>query len=143
MTYSSNCRVVFGVDRPVLPDRCYFVALPRCERSFLVDYSDAAVKSPQVAPPGGGVIHAESTSNRAESLWALPDGDLCQRFLAEIRRYSPDMPEPRFARAYRWKEAVCLMPSGALAALAQARRSLPEQVRGLALAGDYMHMPSV
>ncbi|MCY3940796.1 MAG: FAD-dependent oxidoreductase [Gammaproteobacteria bacterium] len=143
VTYSSNCRVVFGVDRPVLPDKCYFVALPRREGSFVVDYSDAAVKSPQVAVPGGGVIHVESASTRAESLSALPDADLCRRFLAEIRRYSPDMPEPRFARAYRWKEAVCLMPGGALTALAEARRSLPKQVRGLALAGDYMHMPSV
>ena len=142
VTYSSTCRMVFGVDRPVLLDRCYFVALPRREGSFLVDYSDAAIKSPQVVQ-SGGLIHAESTSGRAESLSALPDADLCQHFLAEIRRYSPAMPEPRFARVYRWKEAVCLMPSGALAAIARARRSLPEQVRGLALAGDYTHMPSV
>lgn len=142
VTYSSNCRVVFGVDRPVLPDRCYFVALPRREGSFLVDYSDAAVKFPPVAP-SGRLIHAESASDRAEELSALSDAELCQRFLAEIRRYSPDMPDPRFARAYRWKEAVCLMPGGALTALARARRSLPEQVRGLALAGEYMHMPSV
>ena len=142
VTYSSNCRVVFGVDRPVLPDRCYFVALPRREGSFLVDYSDAAVKSPRVVT-SGGLIHAESTRDRAESLSALPDADLCNVFLAEIRRWSPDMPEPRFARVYRWKEAVCLMPGGALNAIAQVRRSLPEQVRGLALAGDYTHMPSV
>ena len=142
VTYSSSCRAVFGVDRPVLPDQCYFVALPRREGSFLVDYSDASVKSPQVAP-SGGLIHAEAAGSRAEFLSALPDGDLCRRFLAEIRRYSPEMPEPRFARAYRWKEAVCLMPSGVLAGLPRARRSLPEQIRGLALAGDYMHMPSV
>lgn len=144
ITYSSNCRMVFGVDRPVLPDRCYMVALPRSEGSFLVDYSDAIVKSPQVAPPsGGGLIHAESASDRAESLSALPDEDLRRRFLAEIRRYSPDMPEPRLARVYRWKEAVCLAPGGAMTAVARARRTLPEQVRGLALAGDYMHMPTV
>lgn len=143
VTYSSTCRVVFGVDRPVLPDQCYFVALPRREGSFVVDYSDAAVKSPHVAPPGGGVIHVESAGSRAETLSAFPDEDLCRRLLAEIRRYSPDMPEPRFARAYRWKEAVCLMPQGTMTALDQARRSLPKQVRGLALAGEYMHMPSV
>lgn len=142
VTYSSSCRVVFGVDRPVLPDRSYFVGLPRREASFLVDYSDAAVKSPQVAP-SGGVVHAESASAHAESLSDLPDAELCRRFLAEIRRYSPNMPEPRFARVYRWKEAVCLMPGGALTAIARARRSLPEHVRGLALAGDYMHIPSV
>ena len=142
VTYSSSCRVVFGVDRPVLPDRSYFVALPRREASFLVDYSDAVVKSPQVAQ-SGRLIHAEAASGHAEVLSALPDGELCRRFLAEIRRYSPKMPEPRFARVYRWKEAACLMPAGALTALAGARRSLPEHVRGLALAGDYMHVPSV
>ena len=142
ITYSSNCRVVFGVDRPVLPDSCYFVALPRREGSFLVDYSDAAVKSPAAVPRGeGGLIHAESASDHAELLSGLPDADLFRRFLAEIRRYSPEMPEPRFARAYRWKEAVCLMPGGALTAVADG--GLPQQVRGLALAGEYMHMPSV
>ncbi len=144
VTYSSNCRVVFGVDRPVLPDRCYFVALPRREGSFLVDYSDAVVKSPQVASAhAAGVIHAEAASGRAESLSALPDAELRRLFLAEIRRYSPEMPEPRFARVYRWKEAVCLMPGGALTAIDRTRRGLPERVRGLALAGEYTHMPSV
>jgi len=142
VTYSSTCRVVFGVDRPTLRDGCYFVALPRREESFIVSYSDAAVKSPQVAP-SGGLIHAESASDRAESLAQLPDADLRQRFVDEIRRYSPGMQEPRFARVYRWKEAVCLMPGGALTAIARARGSLPKQVRGLALAGDYMHIPSV
>ena len=144
VTYSSTCRVVFGADRPVLPDQCYFAALPRREGSFLVDYSDAAVKSPQVASARpGGVIHAEAAGDRAASLSALSDADIRQRFLAEIRRYSPDMPEPWFARVYRWKEAVCLMPGGSLTAIGRARRGLPKQVRGLALAGDYTHMPSV
>ena len=144
VTYSSNCRVVFGVDRQVLPDQCFSVALPRCEGSFLAGYSDAAVKSPDVASGlPGGLIHAESTSEKAESLSALPDAELRRRFLAEIRRYSPDMPEPRFARVYRWKEAVCLMPGGALTAVFRAQGRLQGQVRGLALAGEYTHMPSV
>ncbi len=144
VTYSSNCRVAFGVDGPVLPDRCWFVTLPRREGSFLVDCSDATVKSPQVASGfPGSVIHAECASARAEYLSALPDGEVRQRFLAEIRRFLPDMPEPRFARVYRWKEAVCLMPGGALTAIDRARRSLPDHVRGLALAGEYTHVPSV
>ena len=145
VTYSSICRMVFGVDRPVLPDRCYFAALPRREGSFLADYSDAVVKSPQVASalPGRRLIHAESISDGTGSLSALPDKELRQRFLAEIRRYSPDMPEPQFARVYRWNEAVCLMPGGAMKAIDKARRSLPAHVRGLALAGDYTHIPSV
>lgn len=51
VTYSSNCRVVFGVDRSVLPDKCYSVMFPRRQGSFLVGYSDAAVKSPEISPP--------------------------------------------------------------------------------------------
>ncbi len=35
------------------------------------------------------------------------------------------------------------MPGGSLTAIGRARRGLPKQVRGLALAGDYTHMPSV
>lgn len=35
------------------------------------------------------------------------------------------------------------MPSGVLTALDRVRRDLPKRVRGLALAGEYMHMPSV
>lgn len=143
VTYSSGCRAVFGVDRPTLPHGCYSVMFPRRERSFLVGYSDAAVKSPAVAPPGMGLIHAEAASNRADVLSALSEPDLHARILAEIGRFTPAMPEPRFARTYRWKEAVCLMPPGALTALDRLRRDLPKAIRGLALAGEYMQMPSV
>ncbi len=35
------------------------------------------------------------------------------------------------------------MPPGALTALDRLRRDLPKAIRGLALAGEYMQMPSV
>ena len=89
------------------------------------------------------LIHAEAASNRADTLSALSDLDLHARFLAEIGRFTPAMPDPRFARTYRWKEAVCLMPPGALTALDRLRRDLPKAIGGLALAGEYMHLPSV
>ena len=53
------------------------------------------------------------------------------------------MPEPRFARVYRWKEAASLVSGGALTALFRPQGRLQGQVRGLALAGEYTHMPSV
>lgn len=143
VTYSSTCRMVFGVQRPTLPDRCYSLSLPSREGTFLVGYSDAAVKSPGVAPTGAGLIHAESTSEQAGPLSALSDGDVRSRMLKEIRRYTPDMPEPLFTRVYRWKQAVCLMPGGSLRSLDRVRRSLPTRVPGLALAGEYMSIPSV
>ena len=143
VTYSSVCRGVFGVDAPTLPDKCYSVMFPRKEGSFLVGYSDAAVKSPRVAPPGTGLIHAESTSREAELLSALSDAEIQTRFLAEMRRYTPGIPRPRFGRVYRWREAICLMPGGTLKALDCVRRDLPKRIPGLALAGEYMHMPSV
>ncbi len=143
VTYSSNCRVVFGVNRPVLPDSCYSVMFPRRLGSFLVGYSDPAVRFPGVTPSGTNPVHAGSTDLQAAPLSDLSDADIQSRFLAEIRRYVPAMPEPRFGRVYRWKEAVCLTSGGPLTALYRMRRDLHKRVRGLALAGEYMHMPSV
>ena len=140
VTYSSTCRVVFGVDRPTLRDGCYFVALPRREESFIVSYSDAAVKSPQVAP-SGGLIHAESASDRAESLAQLP-----MRISANACGRDPSLlagMQDRGSRGYMAGWSRVPIPAGGLNRNRPARGSLPKQVRGLALAGDYMHIPSV
>jgi len=144
VTYSSCCHVAFGVDGHPLPKPTYvFTSIPRTD-SFIAAYFDATVASPLSAPNGKGIVHAYAVEEATEELISLDDGAIKQRFLDEIRRYAPEMPEePLFTRVHRWKEAVYLAPGGTMTELYELRRRGFPDIEGLALAGDYMNMMGV
>ena len=55
----------------------------------------------------------------------------------------PEDDEGIFTRVYQWEEAVCMASPGMFGALDNVRRNLSQQIPNLALAGDYMGVPSV
>ena len=144
VTYSSCCHVAFGVDGHPLPKPTYvFTVIPRTD-SFIAAFFDATVASPLAAPPGKGIVHAYAAEEHTDELIALSDEEIKRKFIAEIRRYAPDMPtEPLFTRVHRWKEAVFLAPGGVMTELYELRRRGFPGVTGLALAGDYMNIMGV
>lgn len=141
--YSSCCHVVFGVDNHPLHDGHYFFMFQRNGDSFLDCYLDSTVGSPMSAPPGNGIIHAYPSDEHSEELFALSDDEIGRRVIDEIRKYTPTMPEePIFTRVYRWKNAVCLPHGGMMRELQALRdRGFPG-VKGLFLAGEYLHLLS-
>ncbi len=144
VTYSSCCHAAFGVTGHPLPEPTYvFTIIPRTD-SFMSAFFDATVASPLSAPPGKGLIHAYAAEEHTEELFALPDAEIKRRFIDEIRRYAPEMPEePHFTRVHRWKEAVFLAPGGVMTELHNLRMQGFPGVAGLALAGDYMNIMGV
>ena len=75
-------------------------------------------------------------------MFALDDGEIVDRIVDEIRRFFPDMPRaPAVARVYRWHEGGCLIQGGLLTEMHQMREQSLPSIRGLFLAGDYMHLP--
>ena len=48
---------------------------------------------------------------------------------------------PRFARVYRWPEAVCLAHGGMLKEIYEMNQQGMSGAKGLFLAGDYMQLP--
>ena len=143
VTYSRCCRVFFGVSSNPFPRDWYAVTFPRGTGTFMAGMSNAAVLRPETAPEGNALVDALLVEDEADRCSASDDEQAGQRVLAEARRYLPAMPaEPLFTRVYRWDEAGCLVPGGAMTALHEVRRELPRHVQGLHLAGEYMGVPS-
>ena len=144
VTYSSCCHVAFGVDGNPLPKPTYvFTVIPRTD-SFIAAYFDATVASPLAAPPNKGIVHAYASEEHTEELIALSDEEIKRRFIVELRKYAPDMPEePLFTRVHRWKEAVFLAPGGVMTELHELRLQGFPGVAGLTLVGDYMNTVGV
>ena len=144
VTYSKCCHVAFGVDGNPLPKPNYvFSFVPRTD-SFIAAYFDSTGPSPLSAPPGKGVVHGYSVEEHADELFALSDEQIKRRFIDEIRKYAPGMPEePLFTRVHRWEEAVFLAPGGVMTELYELRRQDFPGVSGLVLAGEYMNIMGV
>ncbi|MCY4627904.1 MAG: NAD(P)/FAD-dependent oxidoreductase [Acidobacteria bacterium] len=139
--YSCCCHVVFGVDRHPLPNGHYFFMLQRKGESLLDCFLDSTVGSPLSAPEGYGCIHAYPSEEASRELIGLDDEEIKRTVLDEIRRYAPAMPEePLFTRVYRWEEAVVLPDGGMMRRIETLRAEGFPGVRGLFLAGDYLHM---
>jgi len=142
--YSSCCHVVFGFPRRSFPAGWYAVALPRRSGSSMAGFSDDSTKCPSYAPPGESLVHCFTFGAHARELNAQPDRLVAARLLEELRSWAPSPPpDPLFRVVHRWEEAVCLPPPGTLRQLRRLARELPQTVRGLHLAGEYLYMPSV
>ena len=144
VTYSSCCHVAFGVEGNPLPKPTYvFTSIPRTD-SFVAAYFDSTVASPLSAPPGKGIVHAYAVEEYTDEFASMSEEDIKRKFIEEIRRYAPLMPEePLFTRVHLWKEAVFLAPGGVMRELYELRRRRFPGVAGLTLAGDYMNMMGV
>ena len=143
VTYSKCYRVFFGVDSNPLPKGWYAVTFPRSTGARMIGISHSAVLLPDTAPPGKALMDVLMMGGEAEELFAMREEEAGKEILDEVRRFLPAMsPKPLFTRAYRWEEAVCLAPGGAMKALHEMRRHTLPQVKGLFLAGGYMGVPS-
>ena len=144
VTYSRCLRVFFGVTTHPLPEDWYAAAMPRQTGSLLAGLGNPTVLSPGLAPEGMALLDALVVGERAAELSALGHQEAGDRVLAELRRLFPAMQrEPLFTRICEWEEAVCLAPAGMMEAIQKIRLDLPQGVRGLFLAGEYMGIPSL
>lgn len=146
VTYSSCCHAVFGLDESPFPKGTYLSIFPRMPggASSMASFSDSAAVSPRSVPPGKSLVHAYSTTEAAQELFALSDEEIVRRFTREIQQYFPAMPdEPLFTRVYRWEQAVCLAPGGMITEMHRLRQEGYSAHTGLFLAGEYAHLPGV
>ena len=142
--YSRCCHVILGIEERVFPRGWYAVALPRRTGSVLAGFTDSSVKSPFYAPRGAGLVHCFTFGRHSRELNAMSDRDVIKAVVSEVRNFIPAMPDRHiFSEIYRFDEAVCLSPPGMLKAMDDLRKKNYRDVRGLALAGEYMYMPSV
>lgn len=142
--YSRCCHVMFALEKRLLPTGWYAVALPRRTGSPMAGFSDSSIKSSLYAPKGAGIVNCFTYGARAVEMSGMPDGKVIRALTDDIRKYVPSMPERSlFTEIYRYDEAVCTAGQGMLTAIHQMKQHHYRDVSGLALAGEYMNMPSV
>ncbi len=142
--YKACCHVMFALENKLLPDNCYAVALPRSAGLSMAGFADNTTKSSCYAPPGCSIIHCFTYDRYAYELNEMSNKDVSSCLIKEIQKVIPEMPnEPVFSEIYRWNEAMCIAPKGMLKAVSNMKRENYYDVKGLYLAGDYVHMPSV
>ena len=141
--YSATCKVVVGLDFELLPTGVYAALFPRGSGTPLVALENTKAIAPAAVPEGKGMYHCPVMEADARILFPLSDSEIADRVIEEIRKFFPEMPrEPRFFRVYRWYEGGCLIRGGLLTDIHKLRRkTLPNSVQGLFLAGDYTHLP--
>jgi protoporphyrinogen/coproporphyrinogen III oxidase len=142
--YSQCCHVMFGLEKRLLPEGWYAIALPRRSGSPMAGFTDSSIKSPAYAPAGAGLVHCFTYGRLAAEMMSMKDDAIVRALVENIRKYAPSMPDrPLFTEICRFREAVCTAPAGMLTAMQRMKDSGYRDVRGLALAGEYLHMPSV
>jgi protoporphyrinogen oxidase len=142
--YSQSCHVIFGLEKRLLPESWYAVALPRKFGSSMAGYTESSTKSPFYTPEGAGLINSFTYARHAVDLNKMKDKDIKRFLIKDIQRFTPDMPDfPRFTEIFRFREAVCTSPPGMLTAISRMKKESLNDVKGLYLAGEYMYMPSV
>ena len=140
--YSTFCKVVLGLDFDLLPPEMYAAVFPRGAGTPIVALENAKAVAPKSVPAGKSMLNCVVVEDDAREMFALSDGEIIDRIIDEIRRFFPDMPRtPAMARVYRWHEGGCLIHGGLLTQAHEMRQQSLPKIRGLFLAGDYMHLP--
>ena len=145
--YSTGCRVVIGLDHAPLPPGWHGALYPEDDDTPLL--LDRSAFLPACAPPGKSLLDLLIGRERAKELIPLDDDEVKRELLGAARRKAPPgsaLPgddEGLFYRVYRWEEALCMGTPGMLAAVANIPGQLVGRIDNLALAGDYMGIPSV
>jgi len=142
--YSASCHVIFALEKQLLDDGCYAVALPRRSGSTMAGFADSKIKSPHYAPEGAGLVNCFTFGKHAFRLNEMSDRDVTKVLIQDVQNFVPSMPdEPLFTEIYRYNEAVCTAGPGMLSAISNMKKNHYNDVKGLCLAGEYMYMPSV
>ncbi|MEN6474727.1 MAG: NAD(P)/FAD-dependent oxidoreductase [Syntrophaceae bacterium] len=144
VTYSACCHVIFALPGPLLPEGWYALSTPRMLKALVSGYTNNAVKSPYYAPSKCTQISCFTYDHYAHALNEQSDEEVKRALIKDLQRFMPHMPdEPLFTEIRRWREAVCLAPTGMLTAMARMKKQHYRDVKGLYLAGEYLNMPSV
>jgi oxygen-dependent protoporphyrinogen oxidase len=135
--YSSSVTMTLGYDMrdlAMLPPGFGFLA-PRSEGRRMLACTFVHVKFPHRAPPDRGLIRAFLGGSQDEAVLDLSDDALLALVRRNLREILGITAEPRFARIYRWRQAMAQYVRGHLARVERIER-LRRQVPALELAGN-------
>ncbi|MBZ5630604.1 MAG: protoporphyrinogen oxidase [Acidobacteriia bacterium] len=135
--YSSSIVVVCGYDKRDLasvPPGFGFL-VPRSERRRILACTFVHVKFPHRAPPDRGLVRCFIGGWGNEAALSLPDGEILAAVRKDLREIVGITAIPRFARLYRWRNAMAQYVRGHLARVRRIEE-LRAIIPGLQLAGN-------
>ncbi|HEX2190198.1 MAG TPA: FAD-dependent oxidoreductase [Longimicrobiaceae bacterium] len=131
------------LDRPAGP-RWFGLSFPRGESRAVAAVAVQENKGPGLVPRGRGLLVVFPTPGMTERLLEAEPRQVVDALLPDVARALPGS-DRRVVRAqvFRWRHGWTLFPPGCLARLADFRRGGVEGGAPVALAGDYLHAPTV
>lgn len=139
--YSACVHVMLACEERPFGD-IFAIAFPRKEGFSFPGITENTVKSPDLAPPGRGLVHVYTYDKFSREMFDMPDYAVKEHVIGELRRIQPAFPqEPIFCEVFRWPEALCLAAPGHIASVARLETAVREY-GGLHLAGEYFGTPS-
>lgn len=139
--YSSTCHITFGLEKRLVPEKWYAVVIPRKAGFVTTGPVESSGKSPFYAPPGAGLVHCLTFGKRARDYMKVPDKELKNIMIEDIRRILPSFPSnPPLVEIHRWNRAVCLQPPGQFPAVQEFKEKHYHDVQGLYMAGTYLSL---
>lgn len=116
------------------------ILLPEKERSPLVAITNEGIKE-RTRENNGKLFLAFFTGTEGLKRIDAPEDEIVAATLQEIEKYLPGLSKHlRFAKVYRWREAVARTPVGRPRNVARYRSGVNGSTR-VFLAGDYMGIP--
>jgi protoporphyrinogen/coproporphyrinogen III oxidase len=146
-TYGSVIKIGLATKRDWSGDsglgNVWAMMIPRSDRREIVCVTIESAKDPKRVPRGSEMLNLFVTPENAERMMEWPDEQIVSTVASDIERLFPGaLAAKEFARVVRWSEAMPKSPVGRARALAEYRRSRPQECR-VWLAGDYMGMPTL
>ena len=141
--YRPTLSVALLLDSPS-PVRYFGLAFPEGENRQLSTICIQENKCPALVPDGKGLMLLLPLAEATPDLIAMESRDVLDRLLPEAVRVFPDLAQRIVrARVYRWREGAPVFYPGYLHQLARFREDDIEGTLPLAIAGDFLHTPSV
>jgi oxygen-dependent protoporphyrinogen oxidase len=131
------------LDRPA-GVRWFGLSFPRGEARSAAAVAVQENKGPGLVPPGRGLLVVFPTPEAGERLLEAEPGAVTDALLPDVARALPGVDRMVVrAQVFRWRSGWTLFPPGGLARLAEFREGGTEGDAPVALAGDYLHAPTV
>ncbi|HEV2146706.1 MAG TPA: NAD(P)/FAD-dependent oxidoreductase [Longimicrobiaceae bacterium] len=131
------------LDRPA-GVRWFGLSFPRGEARAAAAVAVQENKGPGLVPPGKGLVVVFPTPGAGERLLEAEPRAVLDALLPDVARALPGIDGAvTRAQVFRWRSGWTLFPPGCLARLAEFRRGGVEGDEPVALAGDYLHAPTV
>ncbi|MDI6655327.1 MAG: FAD-dependent oxidoreductase, partial [Candidatus Hydrothermarchaeota archaeon] len=137
--YSSGLQILLALNEPVW-NNSWAILIPRKELKDFAMISESTVASPTFAPKGKGLMEVFVYGKTANRLSKLSKPKIIKFILDKLKLLFPKISKKlTWYEVIRWDYVIPIYPPG----FSEIRREFKTSIDNLALAGDYLYLPSI